>query len=79
MLGPELAVNVAAEGQAAAGKTTTVIEALTRELASELEDDNRRVTGTTLAAVAQQYEDADSFGPNALRKVLQIEILRRLG
>ena len=77
MFGPELAVpevpcsgsprNVATEEQADAGKTTTVIEALTRELASELEDDNRRVTGTTLSAVAQQYEDANGFGPNALR------------
>src|SRR5512132_1765906 len=67
VLGPELALDVATEGQAAAGKITTVIEALTRELASELEDDNRRVTGTTLSAVAQQYEDADGFGPNALK------------
>jgi hypothetical protein len=65
VLGPELAVDVAAEGQAT--KSTSVIEALTRELASELEDDNRRVTGTTLSAVAQQYEDADGFGPNALK------------
>src|SRR5512132_1424503 len=65
VLGPELAVDVAAEGQAT--KSTSVIEALTRELASELEDDTRRVTGTTLSAVAQQYEDADGFGPNALK------------
>lgn len=77
VFGPELAVpevpcsgsprNVATEEQADAGKTTTVIEALTRELAAELEDDNRRVTGTTLSAVAQQYEDANGFGPNALK------------
>ena len=62
VLGPELAVD-AAEEAAPAGKTTSVIDALTRELASELEDDGRRVTGTTLAAVAQQYEDAQGFGP----------------
>jgi hypothetical protein len=67
VLGPELAVNIATEGQATVGKITSVIEALTRELASELEDDNRRVTGTTLWAVAQQYEHADGFGPNALK------------
>src|SRR5258708_16326679 len=42
-------------------------EALTRRLASELEDDNRRVTGSTLAGVAQQYEDAQGFGPNTMR------------
>ena len=43
-------------------------EELTRHLASELEDDNRRVTGSTLAAVAQQYEDA-GFGPNTMRSL----------
>ena len=70
VLGPELAVD-AAEEAAPAGKTTSVIDALTQELASELEDDGRRVTGTTLATVAQQYEDAQGFGPNALRASAQ--------
>jgi hypothetical protein len=46
-------------------------EALALHLGAELEDDGRRVSGTTLAAVAQQYEDAQGFGPNALRALAQ--------
>ena len=42
-------------------------EALMRQLADELEEDGRRVIGDSLAAVAQQYEDAAGFGTNALR------------
>lgn len=67
VVGPEIPVEIGAAEQTAAGKSTSYIEALTLELASELEDDNRRVTGHTLAAVAQQYEDAQGFGSNALR------------
>ena len=61
VLGPEIpADNLDA---ADAGKRSFV-DALTAALATELvEDDPRRRTGTTLAAVAQQYEDAEGFGP----------------
>jgi hypothetical protein len=48
-----------------------VPDALTQCLAAELEEDDRRVTGNTLAAVAQQYEDAEGFGPNAMRALAQ--------
>jgi hypothetical protein len=48
-----------------------VPDALTQCLAAELEEDGRRVTGNTLAAVAQQYEDAEGFGPNAMRALAQ--------
>ena len=67
VLGPEIpADNLDATD---AGKRGFV-DALTAALATELvEDDPRRRTGTTLAAVAQQYEDAEGFGPNALRAV----------
>jgi hypothetical protein len=44
---------------------------LTGALAAELEEDDRRVAGTTLTAVAQQYEDAEGFGPNALRALAE--------
>ena len=65
VLGPEIpAGTIGAPADAAA---RSLVEALTGELAAELEGDNRRVTGTTLAAVSQQYEDAEDFGPSALR------------
>ena len=69
VLGPEIpADNLDA---ADAGKRSFV-DALTAALATELvEDDPRRRTGTTLAAVAQQYEDAEGFGPNALRALAE--------
>ena len=56
---------------AASAKIANCAEALTRRLAEELEDDGRRVTGEALAAVAQQYEDAQGFGPNALWALAQ--------
>ena len=49
----------------------TYSEALMLQLAEELREDGRDVTGTTLTAVAQQYEDAQGFGPNALRALAQ--------
>src|SRR5947209_703979 len=68
VLGPEVPTKLASttESSPAAGDLSYT-EGLTRCLASELEDDNRRVTGRTLAAVAQQYEDAEGFGPNTMR------------
>src|SRR5262249_39025924 len=36
-------------------------------LKAELEEDGHRVTATTLAGIAQQYEDVEGFGPGALR------------
>jgi hypothetical protein len=67
VLGPEIAA--ASPGRSADdGKPDdSFAEALTCRLASELEEDGRRVTGATLAAVAQQYEDTQGFGPSALR------------
>ncbi|WP_430233401.1 toll/interleukin-1 receptor domain-containing protein [Nitrosomonas communis] len=46
-------------------------DALTAKLVAELEEDNRRVIGDSLPAVAQQYEDADGFGANALRALAE--------
>ena len=65
VLGPEIPMDTV--GTPADAADSSFAEALTRELAAELEEDELRVTGTTLAAVAQQYEDAQDFGPNALR------------
>jgi hypothetical protein len=68
MLGPEIPVSVSPrDPQAASQGNTSFIEALRRELARELEDDHRCPCGNTLAALAQQYEDAEGFGPSTLR------------
>src|ERR1700738_5100941 len=68
LLGPEIpAETTSAADPSLAACDLSYTEALTGRLASELEDDNRRVTGSTLAAVAQQYEDAEGFGPNTMR------------
>jgi hypothetical protein len=66
VLGPEVPAKVASSaGFSPAAGDLSYSEGLTRQLAAELENDNRRVTGSTLAAVAQHYEDA--FGPNTMR------------
>ena len=68
VLGPEVPANLAsAPNPSPAAQDISYAEALTRQLTSELECDNHRVTGNTLAAVAQQYEDAEGFGPNTMR------------
>jgi hypothetical protein len=68
VLGPEIPAKLASspESSPAAGDLSYAGE-LARELASQLEGENRRVVGSTLAAVAQQYEDDKEFGPNAMR------------
>jgi hypothetical protein len=70
VLGPEIPAGAAA-GAPSATAASSFAEALTATLAAELEEDNRRVSGAALAAVAQQYEDAEGFGPNALRALAQ--------
>ena len=72
LVGQEIPATISAgEKTQTSGKFANCAEALTRQLAEELEDDGRRVTGDALAAVAQQYEDAQGFGPNALRALAQ--------
>jgi hypothetical protein len=66
VLGPEVPAKLASTAVSSpAASELSSSEGLTRQLASELEGDSRRVIGSTLAAVAQQYEDA--FGPNTMR------------
>lgn len=64
VLGPEIP---AGAGSGATAEDVSLVDTLTAELIAELEDDDRRVTAHTLAGVAQQYEDAQGFGPNTLR------------
>ena len=71
VLGSEIPVAFAGS-TAGSGDTETILaDALTSKLRTELEEDDRRVTGNTLAAVAQQYEDAEGFGANAMRAVAE--------
>ena len=65
MLGPE----IPAKPLAGDPQHNTVIEGLKRQLADELEGDRRTVCGTTLFAVAQQYEDA--FGSKSLKSIAE--------
>jgi hypothetical protein len=67
VLGPE--IPTATLGSPAEVGEGSLGEALTGALATELKEDDKRVTGTTLAAVAQQYEDA--FGPIALQALAE--------
>src|SRR5262245_16499748 len=66
VLGPELAAQPAT---LALDTPTQVsyIDALRQLLARELEEDGLKVSAMSLAGVAQQYEDADAFGPGTLR------------
>jgi hypothetical protein len=67
MLGQEVSATPAEADRAGSRNNESFAEALMRQLADELEEDGRRVIGDSLAAVAQQYEDAAGFGTNALR------------
>ena len=67
MLGQEVSATPAEADRAGSRNNEGFAEALMRQLAEELEEDGRRVIGDSLAAVAQQYEDAAGFGTNALR------------
>ncbi len=79
MLGSEIPVKVASTTSAPASTDdTTLAEELRRRLARELEEDNRAANGTTLAALAQQYEDTEGFGPTTLRATAEMALTSRL-
>jgi hypothetical protein len=65
MLGPEVPVSIPSADPNSA--PTTLNEELRSQLVRELEEDNRCPCGQTLAAIAQQYEDTEGFGPTTLR------------
>lgn len=68
MLGPEIPVSELPAGPAAGPvETTNFTEILRSQLARELEEDDRKLVGSTLAAIAQQYEDSEDFGPATLQ------------
>ena len=70
VLGPEIPVAFQTTSSTSS-LSGALPEVLRRKFATELEEDNRRVTGNSLAAVAQQYEDAEGFGANAMRALAE--------
>ena len=79
MLGSEIPVTVSSTPSTTASQDgTTLAEELRRRLARELEEDNRSSSGNTLAALAQQYEDTEGFGPTTLRATAEMVLMSRL-
>ena len=56
MLGSEIPVSVTSTDPKTVREDTSLAEELKRQLALELEGDNRSPRGNSLAALAQQYE-----------------------
>ncbi len=70
VLGPEVPADSSPDGAPSTNASPrTYADALLARLIAELRDDNRTVTATSLAGVAQQYEDAEGFGPSSLRSL----------
>jgi hypothetical protein len=67
VLGPEIPARVDLNPSNSTEDWVTFPSALANHLRNELAQDGRTVTISTLAAVAQLYEDAEGFGPAALR------------
>lgn len=71
VVGPAIPVSMGSDASRDKPELSFGDDALTAMLAAELEEDNRRVTSGSLAAVAQQYEDTSGFGANALRALAE--------
>lgn len=70
LLGPEIPAGSAEPGALSADGASvgsSLADALSQFLASQLRDESLPVYGTTLAAIAQQYEDSPGFGPSDLQ------------
>jgi TIR domain/SIR2-like domain len=79
MLGSEIPVRISStDPQIASQDNTSLAEELRRQLARELEEDNRCPCGDTLAVLAQQYEDAEGFGPTTLRATAEMVLRSRI-
>jgi hypothetical protein len=68
VIGPEVPADISSSsGGEGATASVTYADALKDHLTQELAEDNRRVTATSFAGVAQEYEDAEGFGSSSLR------------
>jgi hypothetical protein len=70
VLGPDVPAAVASGSEGGASVDARLVDLLGTTLADELEADGRRVHRNGLAALAQQYEDAQDFGSAALRETV---------
>jgi hypothetical protein len=78
MLGSEIPSRFTpADAKDGSPRETSLPEELRRRLSSELEEDNRCPCGSTLAALAQQYEDSEGFGPTTLRATAEMVLRSR--
>ena len=79
MLGSEIPVAVpSTDPKIPNREDTSLAEELKRQLAGELVEDNRTPRGNSVAALAQQYEDTEGFGPSALRATAEVILRSRL-
>ena len=76
MLGSEIPVK-ASSATNGSQSGNTLAEELRLRLARELEEDDRSPSGNTLAALAQQYEDTEGFGPTTLRATAEMVLTSR--
>ena len=76
MLGSEIPVK-APSATNGSQSGNTLAEELRLRLARELEEDDRSPSGNTLAALAQQYEDTEGFGPTTLRATAEMVLTSR--
>jgi len=76
MLGSEIPVK-ASSATNGSQSGNTLAEELRLRLARELEEDDRSPSGNTLAALAQQYEDTEGFGPTTLRATAEMVLASR--
>jgi len=76
MLGSEIPVK-ATSATNGSQSGNTLAEELRLRLARELEEDDRSPSGNTLAALAQQYEDTEGFGPTTLRATAEMVLTSR--
>lgn len=76
MLGSEIPVK-ASSSTNGSQSGNTLAEELRLRLARELEEDDRSPNGNTLAALAQQYEDTEGFGPTTLRATAEMVLSSR--
>lgn len=76
MLGSEIPVKASSTTNGSQSGNT-LAEELRLRLARELEEDDRSPNGNTLAALAQQYEDTEGFGPTTLRATAEMVLSSR--
>ena len=76
MLGSEIPVK-SSSAKNGSQSGNTLAEELRLRLSHELEEDDRSPNGNTLAALAQQYEDTEGFGPTTLRATAEMVLASR--